>query len=67
MVLIKSIVRYDPAFYKYKLSTIDILRYRAGVCTEFVKIFEEMCQIAGIEVISIQGFAKGPNWKPGKS
>ena len=24
-----------------------------------------MCQTAGIQVKSIQGFAKGPDWKPG--
>ena len=31
-----------------QLTTIDILRYRAGVCREFVKLFEEMCQVAHI-------------------
>ena len=29
-----------------QLTTIDILRYRAGVCREFVKLFEEMCQVS---------------------
>ena len=54
-------IRYDPAFQEHQvkkdakefsnqfssqLTTIDILRYRAGVCREFVKLFEEMCQVA---------------------
>ena len=30
----------------FQLTTIDILRYRAGVCREFVKLFEEMSQVA---------------------
>ena len=53
-------IRYDPAFQEHQvkkmqkssqlffllqLTTIDILRYRAGVCREFVKLFEEMCQV----------------------
>ena len=60
-----TFVRYDSAFQEHQLSTVDILRYRAGVCREFVKIFEEMCKVAGIQVKSIQGFAKGPAYKPG--
>ena len=31
--------------FSSQLTTIDILRYRAGVCREFVKLFEEMCQV----------------------
>ena len=31
-----------------QLTTIDILRYRAGVCREFVKLFEEMCQVLNL-------------------
>ena len=50
---------------EYKLSTIDILRYRAGVCTEFVKIFSELCQLAGIRVKRLQGYAKGHDFEPG--
>ena len=64
-VYLVTFVRYDSAFQEHQLSTVDILRYRAGVCREFVKIFEEMCKVAGIQVKSIQGFAKGPDYKPG--
>ena len=57
--------RYDPAFIGHKVATIDILRYRAGACTEFVKIFTEMCSVANIESKAIVGFAKGSDWKQG--
>jgi hypothetical protein len=36
--------RYDPAFREYELSTLDILRYKAGVSRDFAKIFAELCQ-----------------------
>ena len=65
-VWICSNLRYDPAFLEHQLTTLDILRYRAGVCREFVKIFVEMCQIVNIPVKSIEGFAKGPDYKPGE-
>ena len=57
--------RYDPAFQEHKLSILDILRYKAGVCREFVLIFVEMCEIAGVKTHSIQGFARGSDYKPG--
>ena len=62
-----TIYRYDPAFYEHPLTTLDILRYKAGVCREFVKIFEEMCKTAGIKVKSLLGFAKSSARKPGKN
>ena len=60
-------IRYDPAFQEHQvkkmqkssqlffllqLTTIDILRYRAGVCREFVKLFEEMCQVVPWKIFS---------------
>jgi hypothetical protein len=36
--------RYDPAFQDHELNTLDILRYKAGVCREFAKIFADLCQ-----------------------
>ena len=61
-----TFARYDPAFLEHQLTTLDILRYRAGVCQEFVKIFMEMCQSAEVPVKIVQGFAKGHNYKPGR-
>ena len=47
------------------MSTRDVLREKMGVCREYVKIFSEMCDIAGYRVKCIRGFAKGPNYIPG--
>ena len=48
------------------MSTRDVLREKMGVCREYVKIFSEMCDIAGYRVKCIRGFAKGTNYIPGK-
>ena len=48
-----------------EMSTRDVLREKMGVCREYVKIFSEMCDIAGYRVKCIRGFAKGPNYIPG--
>ena len=47
------------------MSTRDVLREKMGVCREYVKLFSEMCDIAGYRVKCIRGFAKGPNYIPG--
>lgn len=53
MILLFKTIRYEDAndvvcFNQLlQLTTIDILRYRAGVCREFVKLFEEMCLVSG--------------------
>ena len=60
-------IAFDPAYRDTPLDTIDILRLKAGVCREFVKLFEEMCQIAEVEVQRIVGFNKTHHYTPGKS
>ena len=59
-------ISYEPAYRDTPLNTVDILRLKAGVCREFVKIFEEMCQIANVEVQRIVGFTKTHNYMPGE-
>ena len=49
-----------------EMSTRDVLKEKCGVCREYVKIFSEMCDIAGFRVKCIRGYAKGPNYIPGK-
>ena len=58
-------ITYDPAYSDTPLSTLDILRLKAGSREEFVKLFEEMCQIANIEVQTIEGFTKTHYYTPG--
>ena len=50
-----------------KLSTLDILRDKAGTRRDFVKIFTELCQVAGIKFKIITGFIKDDNYHPGLS
>ena len=47
------------------MSTREILRDKIGVCREYVKIFSEMCNIAGFRVKCIRGYTKGPDFVPG--
>ena len=49
-----------------EMSTVAVLREKCGVCREYVKLFSEMCDISGFRVKCIRGFAKGPNYIPGK-
>ena len=58
-------ISYDPAYSDCPLSTLDILRLKTGVRREFVKVFQEMCQIANIEVQTIEGFSKTHHYTPG--
>lgn len=49
------------------MTTNEILAERRGVCRQYVKIFGDMCQVAGIRVKSLKGFAKGYDYEPGKA
>ena len=49
-----------------EMSTVAVLREKRGVCREYVKLFSEMCDISGFRVKCLRGFAKGPNYIPGK-
>ena len=62
-----SCFRYNEACLEKEMSTIEILREKIGVCREYVKIFSEMCDIAGYRVKCIRGYTKGPNFVPGNN
>ena len=49
-----------------EMSTKDILREKVGVCRQYVKIFSEMCVIAGLSVKNIRGYSKAYTYLPGK-
>jgi hypothetical protein len=38
---------------------ISVLKKKAGVCSGYVSVFNEMCRLAGIESIGISGYSKG--------
>ena len=58
--------RYNAKCMDREMSTVAVLREKCGVCREYVKLFSEMCDISGFRVKCIRGFAKGPNYIPGK-
>jgi hypothetical protein len=38
---------------------VSVLKKKAGVCSGYVSVFNEMCALAGIESIGISGYSKG--------
>ena len=58
-------VRFDHSLSSKKLTTVDILRDKAGTRRDFVTIFTEMCEVGGIKFKTITGFIKDDNYHPG--
>ncbi len=48
------------------MSTVDILRERRASGRQFAKVFGEMCELSGVTVKHIKGFAKGTDYMPGQ-
>ena len=66
-VWVAANIRPEPGLGDHSLSTVDILRYRAGTNREFVKIFTELCQAAKLKVKIITGFLKDNDHNLGTS
>ena len=64
-LIINFLFRYNEDCLDKEMSTREILRDKIGVCREYVKIFSEMCNIAGFRVKCIRGYTKGPDFVPG--
>lgn len=64
-LIINFLFRYTEDCLDKEMSTREILRDKIGVCREYVKIFSEMCNIAGFRVKCIRGYTKGPDFVPG--
>ena len=47
------------------MSTQEVLEKRTGACRDYVRMFTEMCQIIGIRVKKLHGFAKGFDYRAG--
>jgi transglutaminase/protease-like cytokinesis protein 3 len=54
------------------MTTQEVLDKKTGACRDYVRMFTEMCQCAGIRAKKLHGFAKGfdyragSHFKPGK-
>lgn len=58
-------ISYDYECMGREMTSKDIMREKMGVCRQYVQIFCEMCEIAGIRVKNLRGFAKGHTYVPG--
>ncbi|KAG8201330.1 hypothetical protein JTE90_016807 [Oedothorax gibbosus] len=58
-------ITYDWRYMDIKLSAEEVFQRREGVCKDYCKLFSEMCRIAGIRVKTLNGFAKGYDYRPG--
>jgi len=45
------------------MSSNDVLRCGAAVCGGYSQLFEDLCKLANIQVVTINGFAKGYGYK----
>ena len=58
-------MKYDWNCMGKSFTAKQLFQSRAGICKDYCTLFGEMCQISGIRVKLIQGFAKGFDHKPG--
>jgi hypothetical protein len=48
-----------------KMSADDVLRQRRGICDGYATLFEKLAREAGMEVVTIKGYAKAYGYIPG--
>ncbi|MGL1894270.1 MAG: hypothetical protein OCD02_21750 [Spirochaetaceae bacterium] len=64
-------IRYDSnAYFSGRYPSQDasyVLKTKKSVCSGYSNLFEALCLEAGIEVVTISGYAKGYSYKPGRS
>lgn len=62
-------VDYDIASYRSgatsSLTAEEVLASGKAMCSGYATLFEELAQLAGLEVVSIHGYAKGFDYRPG--
>jgi hypothetical protein len=62
-------IKYDDESFNssnFKSPEADsVLKYRVAVCAGYSSIFKAICEQAGLETVSIDGFAKGYGYKNG--
>ncbi|MDZ7608235.1 MAG: transglutaminase domain-containing protein [Cyclobacteriaceae bacterium] len=67
-VWIAKNISYDLAAYRFSGKEShpadDILQTRKAICSGYSLLFQRLCEIAGIEAVVIEGYAKGYGYKP---
>ncbi|XP_022248244.1 kyphoscoliosis peptidase-like, partial [Limulus polyphemus] len=62
---IASNVTYNWKYIDVRLTAEEVLNRGEGVCKDYCRLFSEMCRFASIRVKTLQGFAKGHDYRPG--
>lgn len=44
----------------------SVLRHKTSVCAGYASLFEALCKVAGLQVHTIEGYAKGYGFEPGQ-
>ncbi|XP_077520410.1 uncharacterized protein LOC144130354 [Amblyomma americanum] len=58
-------ISYDWKYMETKQTPEEVFMSRHGVCKDYCLLFSEMCRLAGIREKTLQGFAKGFDYRPG--
>ncbi|MDD3744545.1 MAG: transglutaminase domain-containing protein, partial [Lentimicrobiaceae bacterium] len=67
---VASNISYDTSAKLLKNISTDpdsVLKYRTSVCSGYAKLYEALCESAGLKCQVINGMAKGFNYLPGDS
>jgi len=61
-------ISYDLASYRFSGNKVhpteEILKTRKAVCSGYSALFKQLCEIAGIKAVVIEGYAKGYDYTP---
>ncbi|KAH7969598.1 uncharacterized protein LOC119383635 isoform X2 [Rhipicephalus sanguineus] len=58
-------ITYDWRHMETKQTPEEVFVSRQGVCKDYCLLLSEMCRLAGIREKTLQGFAKGFDYRPG--
>ncbi|XP_065291935.1 uncharacterized protein [Dermacentor albipictus] len=58
-------ITYDWRHMETKQTPEEVFVSRQGVCKDYCLLFSDMCRLAGIREKTLQGFAKGFDYRPG--
>lgn len=63
-VCISNNIKYDLKVRHKEISSNRILKRKKGICTHYAQLFEDMCKVAGVDILSVEGYTKGSDYFP---
>ncbi len=64
-IWITNNIIYDFKYSNVHMTSSEVLRQGAAVCSGYSTLFEDLCKLANIRVKTISGFSKGYGYKIG--